>query len=140
MTGKKIPQHLQPLHNELSAVYKDGRFQNEVGETFKTAKDAVAHNDKLDKWLDGFIANEKKRKYGLKTVVYDPNKKQTTKPKTTIRSSLDFEKEMAGIRSGLKILEDNRKLLNQSKNNQLPIAAEPKTSTGINYLMGFDDE
>ena len=150
--SKKIPEHLQPLHNELSAVYKDGRFQNDVGETFKTAKEAVEHNNKLDNWLEGLIIKSKQRKYGLKTVIYDPNKKPKTKsvasPKDQHLFNLNFQDELNGIRAGLKQIEENKQVLQeirhkkQFEDNRKAFYETPKepTSSGLNYLMGVDDE
>lgn len=123
--SKKIPEHLIPLQNELSVTMKNGRFESESGNiSYKTAKEAVAHNESVDKYLEGFLSNRK------------PTPKP--KPKTT-QPQINFDEQMQGIRAGLRMLEENRKLLYPTSKSTSS-AAVTKTSTGLNYLMGYDDE
>ena len=55
----KIPDHLQPLYDELTVQLKDGRYTNESNSVeFKTAKEAVEHNAQMDKFVRGLISNQ----------------------------------------------------------------------------------
>ena len=51
----KLPDHLQPLYDELTVQLKDGRYTNENNSVeFKTAKEAIEHNAQMDKFVRGF--------------------------------------------------------------------------------------
>ena len=134
---KKLPEHLRPLADELSATFKDGRFITGNGSmSFKTAKEAVEHNKTIDNWLGGFIAKPK-------PLIQKRKPKTVASPKDQHLFNLNFEDELNGIRSGLKQIEENKQTLREiqeRRQQQTPVAASSKTSSGLNYLMGFDDE
>ena len=123
----KIADHLKPLHNELTVEYKDGKYTNESGSVvFNTAKDAVEHNVKIEKFIRGF---------DFKPTNTKPFKDRVQKSKSKpTQLQLDFNlnllDELNGIRQGLQNLK-------QSRN---PVETKPATSSGLNYLMGFKDE
>jgi len=125
--SNKLPDHLQPLYNELTVEFKDGRFTNENNTfDFKTAKEAVEHNAQMEKFVRGF---------DFKPTSTKPFKDRVQKSKSKpTQLQLDFNlnllDELNGIRQGLQNLK-------QSKN---PVETKPATSSGLNYLMGFKDE
>ena len=51
---RKIPEHLRPLYDELTVTFKDGQFSNDAGQSFKTAKEAIEHNQVIDGLIDNF--------------------------------------------------------------------------------------
>ena len=123
----KLPDHLQPLYDELTVQFKDGRFTNENNTfDFKTAKEAVEHNAQMEKFVRGF---------DFKPTSTKPFKDRVQKTKSgPTQLQLDFDlnllDELNVIRQGLQ----NHK---QSRN---PVEPKKPTSTGLNYLMGVKDE
>ena len=123
----KLPEHIQPLYNELTVEYKDGKYTNESGNiVFNTAKEAIEHNAQMEKFVSGFDFKPTRTK---------PFKDRVQKTKSgPTQLQLDFDlnllDELNGIRQGLQ----NHK---QSRN---PVEPKKPTSTGLNYLMGVKDE
>ena len=123
----KLPDHLQPLYDELTVQFKDGRFTNENNTVeFKTAKEAVEHNAQMDKFVRGFDFKPTSTK-----LFKDRVQKSKSKPtQLQLDFNLNLLDELNGIRQGLQNLK-------QSRN---PVETKPATSSGLNYLMGFKDE
>jgi len=119
----KLPKHLQPLYDELEVTYKDGKFTNESGSvTYKTAKEAIEHNQQIDKFASGFSFKPTNTKTFRQRVNKSPD----------LNIDINLFDELSSIRQGLQNLKAAR-----------PAATvEPKsrTSTGLNYIMGFDDD
>ena len=98
--SNKIPEHLQPLYDELTVQLKDGRYTNESNSVeFKTAKEAIEHNAQMDKFVRvRFPTRTKPFKIEV----------QKTKSKPT-QLQLDFNlnllDELNGIRQGLQNLK-----------------------------------
>ena len=123
----KLPDHLQPLYDELTVQLKDGRYTNESNSIdFSTAKEAIEHNAQMDKFVRGFD-------FGPTNTKHFKDRVKKTKSKPT-QLQLDFNlnllDELNGIRQGLQNLK-------QARN---PVETKPATSSGLNYLMGFKDE
>ena len=123
----KLPDHLQPLYDELTVQLKDGRYTNESNSIdFSTAKEAIEHNAQMDKFVSGFDFKPTRTKSFKDRV-------QKTKSEPT-QLQLDFDlnllDELNGIRQGLQNLKQTRN----------PVETKPTTSSGLNYLMGFKDE
>ena len=122
----KLPDHLQPMYNELAVEFKDGRFQNETGTaSFKTAQEAVEHNAKMEKLVAGFSFKPTHTKPFRKRVAAKP-----TQNTTPIDFDLNLFDELNSIRKGLENLKQTRN----------PVERKKSTSSGLNYLMGFKDE
>ena len=122
----KLPDHLQPMYNELAVEFKDGRFQNETGTaSFKTAQEAVEHNAQMEKLVAGFAFKPTHTKPFRKRVTAKPAQKTTP-----IDFDLNLFDELNSIRKGL---EDLKQLRN-------PVETKKSTSSGLNYLMGVPDE
>ena len=146
--SKKFPKHLEPLQNELTATYKDGVFQTETGLTFKTAKEAVAHNNTVHKYLEGFLPSSNKPFVKTLNNLQKKKPKTVASPKDQHLFNLNFQDELNGIRAGLKQIEENRQTLQEIKqrrafeDNRRAFFETPKkrTSSGLNYLQGLDDE
>ena len=123
----KLPDHLQPLYDELTVQLKDGRYTNESNSIdFSTAKEAIEHNAQMEKFVRGF---------DFKPTNTKPFKDRVQKSKSKpTQLQLDFDlnllDELNGIRQGLQNLKQARK----------PVETKPATSSGLNYLMGFKDE
>ena len=123
----ETPDHLKPLHNELTVEYKDGKYTNESGSVvFNTAKEAIEHNAQMDKFVRGFDFGPTNTK-----PFKDRVKKTKSKPtQLQLDFNLNLLDELNGIRQGLQNLKQARK----------PVETKPATSSGLNYLMGFKDE
>ena len=120
---RKIPEHLRPLYDELTVTFKDGQFSNDAGQTFKTAKEAIERNQVVDGLIDNFSGfKPAKTKPFRERVKVKPKKPQ----QQTLNLDLNFYDEINKIKTSL----------NQS-NQPTPIT---KTSTGLNYILGLDDE
>ena len=120
---RKIPEHLRPLYDELTVTFKDGRFSNDAGQTFKTAKEAIEHNKVVDGLVDNFSSfSPAKTKPFRERVKVKPKKPQ----QQTLNLDLNFYDEINKIKTSL------------NESTQPP--AKVRTSSGLNYIMGFDDE
>ena len=123
----KLPDHLQPLYDELTVQLKDGRYTNESNSIdFSTAKEAIEHNAQMDKFVRGFdlgTTNTKPFKDRVKKTKSKPTQLQ-------LDFNLNLLDELNGIRQGLQNLKQARK----------PVETKPTTSSGLNYLMGVKDE
>ena len=123
----KLPDHLQPLYDELTVQLKDGRYTNESNSIdFSTAKEAIEHNAQMDKFISGFDFGPTSTKPFIDRV-----KKSKSKPtELQIDFNLNLLDELNSIRQGLQNLK-------QLKN---PVEPKKQTSSGLNYLMGVPDE
>ena len=123
----KLPDHLQPLYDELTVQLKDGRYTNESNSIdFSTAKEAIEHNAQMDKFVRGFDFGPTNTK-----PFKDRVKKTKSKPtQLQLDFNLNLLDELNGIRQGLQNLKQARK----------PVETKPATSSGLNYLMWFKDE
>lgn len=123
----KLPDHLQPLYDELTVQLKDGRYTNESNSIdFSTAKEAIEHNAQMEKFVRGFDFGPTNTK-----PFKDRVKKTKSKPtELQIDFNLNLLDELSSIRQGLQNLKQARK----------PVETKPATSSGLNYLMGFKDE
>ena len=123
----KLPDHLQPLYDELTVQLKDGRYTNESNSIdFSTAKEAIEHNAQMEKFVKGFDFGPTNTK-----PFKDRVKKTKSKPtQLQLDFNLNLLDELNGIRQGLQNLKQARK----------PVETKPATSSGLNYLMGFKDE
>ena len=123
----KLPDHLQPLYDELTVQLKDGRYTNESNSIdFSTAKEAIEHNAQMDKFVRGFDFGPTNTK-----PFKDRVKKTKSKPtELQIDFNLNLLDELNSIRQGLQNLKQARK----------PVETKPATSSGLNYLMGVKDE
>ena len=125
--SNKLPEHLQPLYDELTVQLKDGRYTNESNSIdFSTAKEAIEHNAQMDKFVRGFDFGPTNTK-----PFKDRVKKTKSKPtQLQLDFNLNLLDELNGIRQGLQNLK-------QARN---PVETKPATSSGLNYLMGVKDE
>ena len=123
----KLPDHLQPLYDELTVQLKDGRYTNESNSIdFSTAKEAIEHNAQMEKFVRGFDFGPTNTK-----PFKDRVKKTKSKPtQLQLDFNLNLLDELNGIRQGLQNLK-------QARN---PVETKPAKSSGLNYLMGFKDE
>jgi len=120
---RKIPEHLRPLYDELTVTFKDGRFSNDAGQTFKTAKEAIEHNKVVDGLVDNFSSfSPAKTKPFRERVKVKPKKPQ----QQTLNLDLNFYDEINKIKTSL--------------NGSTQPPAKVRTSSGLNYIMGLDDE
>ena len=124
--SRKIPEHLRPLYDELTVTFNNGKFSNEVGQTYKTAKEAIEHNQQIDKYISSFDFKPTQTKPFRERVKAKPKPKQQS-----LNLDLNFYDEINKIRSGLN---------NIKQHSQPPATVKAKTSSGLNYIMGYDDE
>ena len=115
----KLPDHLQPLYDELTVQLKDGRYTNESNSIdFSTAKEAIEHNAQMDKFVRGFDFGPTNTK-----PFKDRVKKTKSKPtQLQLDFNLNLLDELNGIRQGLQKLKQARK----------PVETKPATSSGLN--------
>ena len=144
----KLPEHLQPMYDEMHAEFKSGEgFVNDQGERFKTMGEALEHNKRALNFVKSFAG------YGGRTqkqrlVDALKNKKVNEEvPTESPNLNINLNDELKSIRNSLNQRQDFYKGISGFNvdaglfRNPHRVIPKPKqrTSTGLPYLLGVDD-
>ena len=143
---KDLPENMKPLYDEISVSFKaDQGYVNETGtEKFNNLTDAIKYNRGIENYVRGFFKpvtakdnirnNVKATKFAKKVI-----KKKPVQDKPNNLNIVDtnfFYDQINSIRKSINNYSDQKQLENKITNTR----PKPRTSTGLNYLVGVYDE
>ena len=64
--SRKIPEHLRPLYDELTVTFNNGKFSNEVGQTYTIDYESLKVTSNYDKVIAlGNVASDSLKKINV---------------------------------------------------------------------------
>ena len=142
---KDLPDNMKPLYDEISVSFKaDQGYVNDTGtERFNNLTDAIKYNKGIENYVRGFFTpvtakgnirnNVKATKYAKQIL----KKKPVQEKSNTLNIDTDlYPDQINSIRQSLNNYSRQKQLENEITNTR----PKPRTSTGLNYLMGVADE
>ena len=142
---KDLPDNMKPLYDEISVSFKaDQGYVNDTGtERFNNLTDAIKYNKGIENYVRGFFTpvtakgnirnNSKATKYAKQIL----KKKPVQAKSNTMNIDTDlYPDQINSIRQSLNNYSRQKQLENEITNTR----PKPRTSTGLNYLMGVADE
>ena len=142
---KDLPDNMKPLYDEISVSFKaDQGYVNDTGtERFNNLTDAIKYNKGIENYVRGFFTPVTAKGNIRNNVKATKYAKQILKKKPVQAKSNDlnidtdlFPDQINSIRQSLNNYSRQKQLENQITNTR----PKPRTSTGLNYLMGVADE
>ncbi len=142
---KDLPDNMKPLYDEISVSFKaDQGYVNDTGtERFNNLTDAIKYNKGIENYVRGFFTPVTAKGNIRNNVKATKYAKQILKKKPVQAKSNDlnidtdlFPDQINSIRQSLNNYSRQKQLENEITNTR----PKPRTSTGLNYLMGVADE